>query len=236
MKEIFNTIIYQPLFNLLVWLYNIVPGHDTGIVIILFTIVIKVILWPLSASSIKSQRSMTALQPKIEELKAKHKDDKQALAAATMALYRENKVNPFSSCLPLLIQLPVLLGLYWVLSAGLKGENFGLLYSFVHNPGQLNHMAFGFLDLAKPSVALAVFAGLSQYFQARMLTHQRPVVDTPGSKDENMMAMMNKQMLYFMPILTVLIGLQLPGGLSLYWFVTTLLTILQQHLLFKKPL
>lgn len=234
MKALFHTVIYQPLFNLLVWFYNVIPGSDAGVAIILLTIVIKIILWPFSASSIKSQRALTVLQPKIEELKAKFKDDKQGLAVATMALYKENKVNPFSSCLPLLIQLPVLLGLYWVLRAGLNGQDFNVLYPFVKNPGHFDPIAFGFLDLAQPNIMLALLAGASQYVQAKMLMRKKPPVNSAGAQDERMMAMMNKQMLYFFPILTVVIGMQLPAGLTLYWFVTTVLTVVQQKLLFKR--
>ncbi len=234
MKAFFTTIIYQPLLNALVWLYAVIPGNDTGVAIIVLTILIKLALYPLSASSIKAQRAMTRLQPKIEALKARYKDDKQALAQETMKLYKENKVSPFSSCLPMLIQLPVLLGLYWVFLAGLRGEDFHLLYSFVSNPGVLNPIAFGFFDMIEPSVWLAVGAGIAQFFQARMLNRQRPVVKSDGAKDESMMANMNKQMMYFMPVLTVIIGMKLPGGLALYWLVTTLLTILQQHIVFRK--
>ncbi len=234
MKAFFTTLIYQPLFNAFVFLYTIVPGNDAGVAIILLTIAIKVLLFPLSASSIKSQKAMTELQPKIEALKAKHKDDKQALAQATMAMYKENKVSPFSSCLPLLIQLPVLLAFYWVLRDGLNGESFDLLYGFVQNPGELNTIAFGFLDLIKPSIWLALLAGAAQFLQARMFSKRKPAVQTEGSKDENMMANMNKQMTYFMPVITIVIGSQLPAGLTLYWFLSTLLTYLQQKILFKK--
>lgn len=230
----FTTLIYQPLFNLLIWLVNVIPGNDVALAIIAMTIIIRIVLYPLSASSIKSQRAMTALQPKLEALKAKHKDDKQALAQATMALYKENKVSPFSSCLPLLIQLPVLLGLYWVVLRGLNGEGFDLLYSFVYNPGSINPIGLGIVDLAKPSYVLAILAGIGQFFQARQLNRTRPAVKTDGSKDENMMAQMNKNMMYFMPLLTVVIGTQLPGGLALYWLVNTLLQIGQQYVVFRK--
>lgn len=229
----FTTFIYQPLFNLLIWLTNVIPGNDVALAIIAMTIIIKAVLYPLSASSIKSQRAMQALQPKLAELKAKHKDDKQALAQATMTLYKENNVSPFSSCLPLLIQLPVLLGLYWVVLRGLNGEGFDLLYSFVHNPGSINPIGLGFVNLAVPSLWLAVLAGIGQFFQARQLMRIRPVMKTEGSKDEDMMAQMNKNMMYFMPVLTVVIGTQLPGGLALYWLVNTLLQIGQQYVIFR---
>jgi YidC/Oxa1 family membrane protein insertase len=232
-SQLFNTILYNPLFNLIVVLYNLIPGQDFGVVVIVITILIKIILYPLTASSIKSQRALQELQPKIEALKAEYKNDAQKMTQATMKLYRENRVSPFSSCLPLLIQLPVLLALYYVLRDGLAGADFTRLYPFVSNPGAINSVSFGFLDLAKPSVWLAVLAGIVQFAQAKMFVRPKPAA-VSGARDENMMSMMNKQMLYFMPIITVVIGAQLPGALTLYWFVSTLLVWLQQIVTFRK--
>lgn len=234
MKWLFQLVVFRPLFNLFVGLSNIMPWHDMGAVIILVTIAVRLLLWPLSGKSLTAQKKLSDLQPKIAELKTQHKDDKQALAAATMQLYKDNKINPFSSCLPLLVQLPILLGLYWALSDALRGTHFSFLYAGVYNPGALNPIAFGFLNLMTPSIVLAALAGLAQFFQARMLTTKRPPVHNSGAKDEELAAAMNKQMMYIMPLLTIFIGSQLMAGITLYWLVTTLLTILQQHLVFKK--
>ena len=234
MVQLFNTVLYQPIFNLLIFFYNIVPGHDIGLAIIALTILVKLILLPLSLQSVKSQKALQDLQPKIEELKNKYKDDKEKLAAETMKLYKEQKVNPLSSCFPLLIQFPFLIAVYQAFRIGLTTNDFHLLYSFVQSPGQINPMAFGFLDLAKPSIALAILSGVAQYFQTQMLSTKKPELKSPGSKDEGMLASMNKSMLYFMPIMTIVIGLQLPGGLTFYWFLTTVLTGLQQKIMFRK--
>ncbi len=234
MKWLFQVVVFQPLFNMFVWLNNVIPGHDMGLVIILVTILVRLALWPLSGKSLDAQKKLSDLQPQIAELKTKYKDDKQGLATATMQLYKDNNINPFSSCLPLLLQLPILLGLYWALSDALNGTHFNFLYAGVQNPGSLNPIAFGFLNLMAPSIVLSVLAGAAQFFQARMLTTKRPPVHTTGSKDEELAAAMNKQMMYIMPLLTVFIGSQLMAGITLYWLVTTLLTILQQHLVFKK--
>ncbi len=230
----FQTIFYQPLYNVLIFLYNIIPGQDIGVAIILLTALIKALFWPLTGQSIKAQKALASLQPKLAALKEKHQDDKAALATATMELYKNEKINPLSSCLPLLIQLPILIGLYWALSHGLKSERFDLLYPLVSHPGTVKTVAFGFLDLAKSNFILALLAGLAQFWQAKMLPTQTPAVATPGSKDESMTAMMNKQMLYMMPLMTVIIGAGLPGGLTLYWLVMTLLSGWQQQLVFKK--
>ena len=231
--DLFNTLLTQPLFNLMVWLYDVVPGNDLGIAIIILTILIRLLLYPLSAQSIKGQKALQELQPKIEALKKKYKDDREAQAREMMALYKAEKVNPLSSCLPLLIQLPFLIAVFHVFSRGFDAENLSMLYAFIPNPGMLNPIAFGFLDLAAPNTVLAVATGLAQFWQTKMLVHKRqPSVS--GSKDEDMMAMMNKQMLYVMPVITVVISFTLPAGLVLYWFLTTVLTALQQQLMFKK--
>ena len=122
MTGLFYTILYQPLLNILVFFYNVIPGHDIGVAIILLTALIRLILWPLMGQSIKGQKAMQSLQPKIQALKEQYKDDKQKLAQATMELYKAEKINPLSSCLPLLIQMPILIALYRVLSAGLKSQ------------------------------------------------------------------------------------------------------------------
>ena len=101
MSSLFHTILYQPLLNILVFFYNIIPGHDFGVAIILLTILVRLILWPLAGKGIAGQKAMSSLQPKIAELKTKYKDNKQELARATMALYKNEKINPLSSCIPM---------------------------------------------------------------------------------------------------------------------------------------
>ena len=233
MIEFFHTILYIPLFNGFVGVYSLIP--DVGIVILLITVLIKLLLYPLNTSSIEAQRSLQELQPKLEELKKKHKDNQQVLAQETMKLYKEHKVNPLGSCLPLLIQLPIFIALYWVLQDGLTTNDFSILYSFVQDPGTINPISLGLFDLSKPQIALALLAGGAQYWQAKSLSRKRPPKAAgKGGKDEGMAAMMNKQMLYFMPVITVVIGMQLPGGLSLYWFLSTLFMAVQQVILTKK--
>jgi len=234
MTQLFHVIFYEPILNLLVFLYNVIPGHDIGLAIIAMTVIIKLILLPLSKQSIKSQKSLQTLQPKIDELKKKYANNKEEQGRAMMQLYRQEKVNPFSSCLPLLIQLPFLWAVFIVFRDGLSNQALNDIYSFIYNPGTINAISLGFINLAKPNLVLAVLAGAAQFWQAKMMVTKRPEVKTPGAKDEDMMTIMNKQMLYMMPILTVVIGMTFPGGLALYWLVTTVLTALQQMYLFKQ--
>jgi YidC/Oxa1 family membrane protein insertase len=233
MSAFFQTILYQPIFNGFVGLYNIIP--DVGVVILIVTVISKLVLYPLTSASIKAQKAMLELQPKMDALKAKHKGDQQTLGQETMKLYKENKVNPLGSCLPILVQLPIFIALYWVLQAGLASNHFELLYPFVKNPGHINTMTLWLIDLSKASVVLAALAGLAQFWQAKMMmTKQPPKSAGAGGKDEGMAAMMNKQMLYVMPVMTFAIGFTLPAGLSLYWFFSTILTALQQKVVFQR--
>ncbi|NCB20903.1 MAG: membrane protein insertase YidC [Clostridia bacterium] len=239
MTHLFQVIFYQPILNLLIFIYNNIAFQDLGFSIIIITVIIKLVLWPLSKKSIKSQSSIQEIQPKIDELKKKNKDNKEAMGRELMSLYKEHKVNPFSSCLPLLIQLPFFIAVFRVFRDGVA-SHLELLYSFVAQPEGINNIFLGFMDLSKPVIYLAVLAGIAQFWQAKMMMAKKKKVNKlddkviKGNKEENMAAIMNKQMLYFMPGITIFIGVTLPGGLTLYWFVLTLLTILQQSIMHKK--
>lgn len=233
----YTTIFYQPIFNLFVWLYNHIPGQDAGVVIIVITLIIRFILYPFYRSQVKAQKAMQDLQPKLNAIKAEHPNDKEKRAKAMMDLYKEHKVNPFSSCLPLLIQLPIFIAVYQVLRDGLNPENgFDLLYGFVAKPEMINPMFLGVLDLSQRSIPLALLAGAAQYWQGKMLYQKRPdpaVRKEDAAKDEDAMALMNKQMMYIMPLMITFVGFTLPSGLSLYWFISTAFMIVQQYIAFR---
>lgn len=232
--QIFNTICYQPLLNLLVFIYNLIPTHDIGLVIIIVTLIIKIILYLPSIKTIKAQKSLNDLQPKINEIKEKYKDNKEKQAQEMMLLYKEHKINPLSSCLPLLIQLPFLIAIYQVFNTGLSNGNFDLLYPFIKNPGTINTLAFGLIDMAKPFALMGILAGTAQYWQAKMMMAKRPEVSSKGAKDEDMAAIMSKQMVIMMPIMTIVIGWSLPSGLVFYWLLLTVFTAIQQLFTLRK--
>ncbi len=224
---IYNDAIYRPILNLLVGLYNIFPIHDIGIVIIIVTVIIRIILAPFMHKSLKSQKTLSGLQPKMNELKEKHKDNREEQAKAMMDLYKEHKVNPFSSCLPVLIQLPIFIGLYQVFRKALNGNLDGL-YSFVHNPGVINPKFINLIDLAHPNIVLAILAGLAQFWQGRMITKWQNH-DPANSNTDITTKAMSIQMTYVLPIVSVIIAWSLPAGLPLYWVVTTLFAVAQQY-------
>jgi YidC/Oxa1 family membrane protein insertase len=228
----FFVVFYQPIFNFLVWLYNVVPGNDLGVAIIILTLVIRLLLYPLSKKSIKSQKEMQTIQPEIEKIKEKHKGDQQKMGPEIMALYKEKKVNPFSSCLPMIVQLPFLFAIYRVFFDGLtKDDSMSALYSFVSNPGTLDVIAFGFFDLSEKSWTLALLAGAAQFWQSKMLMNKK-------QKATGAAGAMTNNMLYFMPLFTIFIGSRFPAGLTFYWLLTTLFSVAQQYIVLgrkKKP-
>jgi len=226
MIGLFNTVLYIPILNFLVFLYNIIPGQDLGIAIILLTVLIKILFMPLSLKMLRSQKQMQDIQPKIKELQEKHKDDKQAQAQAVMQLYKEHNVNPLSGCLPLLVQIPILLAVYRVIMNGFKPETLDLVYSFIYRPEAIHTISMGFLDLSINNPALALITGGLQFIQMRKTSQK-----TAGAKDQA--AMMTKQMMYFFPIMIVVIAWNLPAGLVLYWTTNTIFSIFEQTLVFK---
>lgn len=227
MLAIYHEIIYRPLLNLLVFFYNIIPGHDMGVVIILLTIVIRILLAPIMHKSLKSQKQMNALQPKLNALRETHKHDKQAQAKAMMDLYKEHKINPASSCLPILLQLPVFIALYQVFRNALGGKTIVGLYSFVHNPGAITPKLFNIVDLTHPSPILVVLSGLLQFWQSKMMMSQNSSSD-PTAKA------MNIQMTYVLPVIQSVIIWRLPAGLPLYFVITTLFSIAQQYYIIRQ--
>ena len=229
----FVILFFQPILNLLIWLHNIIPGNDFGWAIIALTILIKLILWPLSAKALHSQKALQDIQPKVDALRKKFKDKKEAMGKELMSLYKQEKVSPFSSCLPLLVQLPFLFAIFQVLRDGIVTGTAERLYPFISQPEVVDTIFLGIFDLEKRSIILALTAGALQFFQTRMLTHKKQP-QVPGSGDESMTSMMNKQMMYIAPIITVVFGFTLPGGLTLYWTMNTLITLIQQIIVLRK--
>lgn len=228
MSAFFHTILLDPLLNITVWIYNVIPGHDLGVSIIVLTVAIRLILSPLSLKALRSQREMNDLAPKIKEVQEKFKNDKAAQSAAVMQLYKDHGVNPFGGCLPLLIQLPLLIGLYRTFLTIARGQDLGAhLYSFVAHPAALQTYFLGLINTATKNPYLAILAGLLQFVQAKMSMQGQKTNSTPGQ----MGAALNTQMLYFFPVMIIIISWNLPAGLTLYWVATTLFSIGEQFYL-----
>ncbi|OGZ69328.1 MAG: hypothetical protein A3D44_02615 [Candidatus Staskawiczbacteria bacterium RIFCSPHIGHO2_02_FULL_42_22] len=228
----FDFFLYFPLFNFLVIIYNYVPGHDFGIAIIILTVIIRIIIYPLSVKAVASQAAMQKLQPQLRELQKKYKDDKEKQAKETLELYRREKINPFSGLFLALIQLPILIALYRVFWNGLKPEELSHLYQFVVNPVQINTMFLGLINLGDPNMIFAVLAGAVQFFQTKMLLPK--TIKGVAKSGPDIASMMQKQMVYLFPIITVIILIKLPSALGLYWIVSGLFSMAQQWFILKR--
>jgi len=213
--SIFNIIFYKPLFQALFWLSKNLPGNDLGIAIIVLTCAIRLLIYPLNTKAIQSQKALQKLQPKIQEIQSKFKDDKEKQGKAMMDLYRQEKINPFSGCLPMLIQLPILMALFLV---------FKDFASNLDSPTFL-----GIINLTEPSKVLAVLAGITQFIQVKMVSPK----NKPGKDKSDFSQIMQKEMLFLFPLITVVFLWKLPSAIGVYWLTTNLFSIIQQYLIFK---
>lgn len=209
-SSIFHFTVYQPLAATLLFLYSVVPLHDYGIAVILLTLLTRLLLYPLNTQSIKAQLKLSQLQPKLKEIQ-KTITDKTEQARATLELYKKEGVNPLSSILPILIQLPLLVGLWQLFT--------------VPPPDSISPLFLGVINLQNPNVILAVGAGIAQFFQAKYST-------PPSVKGDKQM--MPPALLYFFPIFTFLILSSLPSALGLYWLSSSVFGIAQQWIVTKK--
>ncbi|MEX0916669.1 MAG: YidC/Oxa1 family membrane protein insertase [Candidatus Spechtbacterales bacterium] len=232
---VFNTIIFEPLLNLLAAVLHVVPGNSMGLAIIIVIVLVRLALYLPSDKSLKTQRKLSELRPHLQELSKKHKGNSQERAKAQMELYKAHGVNPLGSMFfPLFVQLPIFFGLYRVFLTEFNGNGFGpYLYSFIPNPSEIEMVFLG-ADLTTPSIAFALAAGLAQFIQARSLVRHTSKSKTPKTKGEpDFQASMNMSMMYVLPVMVVGFGLTLPAGLSLYWVVSSLFSFGQQYIIQK---
>lgn len=223
---IFSTVFYQPIYNALAYLISVVPGGNVGVSIILLTVLVRGILLPLSHKSVVSQAKMRAIAPHIEKLKEKHKDDKQEQARKTMELYKEHGINPFSGCLLVIVQLPVIFALYFVFFKGLPSLNTEHLYSFIQLP-LVPSMAFLGLNLANKSIIIAFLAAITQYYQIKLSIPAMAPAEKgakPSFKDDFARSF-NVQMRYMLPIIVFGISYSISAAIALYWTTSNLFSI-----------
>lgn len=223
---IYHEALYRPLFNGLVYIYVALPVQDIGLAIIVLTLAIRLLFFPLLWKAQKAQRKMAHLQPKIKEIQEKFKNNKEMQGKALMEFYATHRINPFSGCAALLVQLPILLALFNVFQYGFDPAQLSLLYSFVPNPGVLGKEGFGFLDLSSGNLYLGAVAAVTQYIQTKLMLQYTP--SPPPGKGKDFTQMLQWQSLYFFPLMILFWSYKLPAALSLYWTVLNLFGILQE--------
>jgi len=206
MKNLFHLLLLDPLLNLLVFLYENVTFNDLGFAIILLTVIVRLVLYPLFYKSLKQQHVLKKIQPHIQAIQVKHKDDRTEQGKALMALYKEHGVNPLMSLGLIFVQLPILIALYQV---------------FITPPPDLAQSFLGLISLHERSILLVVLAALLQYILG--------VMSMAGNADDKSPAAQTaRNMIMIGPIITVAVLWSLPAAVGLYWVATTLFSILQQ--------
>lgn len=225
--KMFRTFVTKPFLNFLIFAASFLPGHNLGIAIILLTLLVKLILYFPSQHAMEGQRKMQLIQPRIQELQKRFKDDPKKLHEETLKIWRQEGVNPFQSCLPIVLQLPILIGLLYVIR---DGSNLALSREFIYPFYQ--HLSWNFstyflgLELTRPSWIFAPILVLLQFYQMR-LTFQAAKKKQTAPADPSQ-KMQQQMMQYTMPLLIGFFAFQFPGAVSLYWAVSTVFAVGQQ--------
>lgn len=233
MSYFFNLIFFKPLLNGLVLLVNYLPYHDIGFAIILLTIAVRFIIFPFTHKSIITQIKMKKLEPELKEIKNAFKNNKQTQAQKTMELYRNHGVNPLSGILTLIIQIPIIFGLYKVFLGGVNFDAVNL-YSFISLPESVNAIFLGLIDMTQRSYSLAFLAALSQFFQIKLAMPPMQKSDKDDSFKDNFARSMNVQMRYIMPIFVFFIGLKFSSAIALYWTTMNVFAIVHETIVRRK--
>jgi YidC/Oxa1 family membrane protein insertase len=237
MKNLFNTFLFNPLYNALVFLTAIMPGNSVGLAIIFLTILVKILIFPLYHHSTKTQKKMKEIDPELKKIK-KDYIDKQEQAKKIMELYKTHGLNPFSGIFVLFIQLPIILALFYVFYRGFE-LNLDVLYSFNKIPDNINYIFLGFINITEKSFWIGLLVGLSQFFQMRFSLPPTPKGDKPfgqGSLKEDMAKSMNMQMRYVMPFIFIFFASKLPAAVGLYWITSNLFSIGHELLIKRRAL
>jgi len=229
MISFLKTIIYEPLYNILVLILNI-PYLDAGIAVIILTLLVKIILYPLSKKATETQMVMKDKEQDLKSIKEKYKD-KQEQALKTMEFYKVNKINPFSSILTIIIQIPIIYALYHIfLRSGLPLIQTDLVYSFVNIPNSVSMNFLGLLDISKKNIFLAFLAAATTFLQLHLSSKSTTATKT-NTKD--LSSMMMTQMKYTFPFVVFFISWSISGVIALYWLVSNILGILQDKIIRK---
>ncbi len=237
--QLFRAFITKPFLNLLVFIASLLPNHDLGIAIIVLTLIVKLVLYIPTQHALEGQKKMQMLQPKIEEIKRQYKGNAVKVNEETMKLWKEHKINPFSSCLPVLLQFPVLIGLFYVIRDGsvLTLSTEFLYPMYTPPPFQFGVHFLGF-DLTQPSkIIFPVLLVVLQFLQMKLTFHiasKKKGADAPAIDSAQLMQ--QRMMLYVLPLMIGFFAFRFPTAVSLYWAVSTLFAIGQQLVVNRKAL
>lgn len=240
--KIFRTFITRPLFNGLIFVASWIPGHNLGIAVLLLTILIKLLLLIPNQHALEGQKKLQLLQPRMDEIKKKYPNDPTRVQEETMKLWKEMKINPLQSCLPTLLQLPILIGLFYVIrDGGHIAISRHLVYSFYSDLPALffSTTLFG-IDLLKPEIyVMPVLLVVLQFIQMKMMMNKKKpkdeiVVKPVGKKSWIPELDQQTIMMYILPFMIGYFAFKFPAAVSIYWATSTLFGIVQQWFVLRK--
>ena len=232
MSSIYHTIFFDPLYNILILLFKFLPWADAGIVVIILTVLVRLVLFPLSRKAVVTQVKMNSVAPHLEDIKQKYKDAPEQQARKTLEFYREKGINPFSGILMILIQIPLVIALYQIFFH-LPQTNSDLLYSFVSAPEHIKTTFIGLIDIGQKSFIIALLAGLSTFLQF-YVSSRNQLIPKGNSFGDNLTRSMQTQMKYFFPVIVFFISYRISGVIALYWLTTNLFSAAQEFLIRRK--
>ncbi|MEK7552433.1 MAG: YidC/Oxa1 family membrane protein insertase [Patescibacteria group bacterium] len=234
MISLYREAIYQPLYNGLIFLMDIIPWADAGVAVVLFTVIVKLALFPLSQKAIRTQQKMKQFEPELKKIKEKFKD-KQEQARAMFDFYKEKKLNPFSSFFLILIQIPIVYALYSIfMSSGLPKIQEAILYSFVAVPQAVNMVFLGLIDISLKSFILALLVGITAFLQMKISMPKIDLKEKGKSFKDDLARSMSVQMKYVFPVVAALISYSISGAIALYWLTSNLFAIGQEIYIKRK--
>jgi len=227
-SAIFHALFYNPIYNALIALIALIPGSDVGVAVIVLTIGIRLFLLPFSLSAARTQRAMKALEPKLKELKEKHKGNREKEATETLALYRDARVNPFASLLTAFIQIPILFALFWVFRyESFSTVNTALIYSFTPLPHTASLLFLGAISVVNKSALLAILASISQFFQAHFML-KGTMHPSNNAMRGDFQKVLGTQLKYVFPFLIGIISYTTSGAIALYFITTNIAGSIQE--------
>lgn len=234
MTYLYHLLVYNPLYNGLIFLMDKLPWIDAGLAVVVFTILVKLILFPLSKKAVSTQLKMKKIEPELAALKEQYKNDKQTYAVKTMELYKQNEINPFASIILLFIQLPIIIALYRIFIYGFKTVNTTILYHSVAVPAHISTHFLGLIDITGKSLWLALAAGITSYIQIRYSMPLQPKVPPKENmtKEEqfrhDLSRTMGMQMRFMLPVLAFFVSWTISAAIAIYWITSNLFTIGQE--------
>lgn len=253
--QTFRSFVTKPLLNLIIFIASLLPDHSLGWSIIIVTILVKLLLFLPTQHAMEGQRKLQSIQPKVDELRKKYKSDPQRLNQETLKLWKQEKINPMQSCLPTLLQFPVLIGLFYVVRDGsVLQVSKHLIYDFNQDLSWVFGTNFLGMDLLKPNIYVFPLLLFALQFTQMKLTFEiakkkkkgtQKVIDVPAGgrkkkekapEPQSAQEMQQKMMTYGLPVMIAVFAVQFPAAVALYWAISTLFAIGQQLVVNRKHL